>query len=598
MKRSHSSTPPTEYEQIWWLVSAEPLPGSGWILGIVDGRSHIPLAMEVFAGSPNTEKAWELVTEILAAAEERGQKPGSVEIEPTWLQQALEERLLAAGIETRKVRKPARGTPLVDTGVKDEEDRALTGLQFLDYGVTEDIPGLFSSGQINTRSIRALFRAAQHVYQTALWEDIDESEPIFVQVEQRNWQGFVVVLGQVSIEKGLAIFGAWEDARQAAEAVHSPPQTPPEGGVVALTFKAAEAIPQADRVAIRRYRLPVAGPSAYPQVLQITHEAIQPPDADRLVLLEAVMNALPNFVQRELQEALESGEAETLAEYEVETSQGSIRVTFGYPAGPEDGNGADEQAGAAFSEDEKQAMELAHRAWQADDEAERVRLAQEALALSPKAVEAYLTLAEEAEYPQKALEWLEKAVQEGERRFLETQDGAQNEIEAGGREPAGSGLWARKSARLYLRALQARAETLEQLGRGTEAIEGYTKLLALNPRDHSGARYPALALLLRLKRDTEAAAIIEQYSVDDSPDWLFGRALIGFRAQQEHAAQALEIADKRYPLVIPFLTGAKALLADPDEAGSQEEADAVTYALRAYPVWWSTLGAIDWLKSR
>jgi tetratricopeptide (TPR) repeat protein len=146
--------------------------------------------------------------------------------------------------------------------------------------------------------------------------------------------------------------------------------------------------------------------------------------------------------------------------------------------------------------------------------------------------------------------------------------------------------------------LQAKAETLEQLGRGAAALEVYQDLLRLNPADHAGGRYPALALLLRLNRNADATALIERYGEDDSPDWAFTRALIAFRAggNTSPARQALEHAARQHPHVVAFLTGATALLADPDEAGSQAEADAAAYALRAYPIWWSTPGAIEWLR--
>lgn len=585
MNYSDDPSPTTKAEQIWWQVTTASPGGVGWMLAIIDQHNRTPLALEVFEKAPDSETIWRLLAAMLRAAEERGQKPAQILFEPGWLAQDLSQRLEAAGVQplgSASERSQMTDTPVAgaDAG---ESPGAGTGQISPPAG---EFPPPLIDGEITPRSGRAFFRSAGRYYEAAPWKDVDEDAPIAVWVDSLGKNGFVTLLGQTGLTTGLAIYTRWEDVFQGASA-DSPLEQPPQAGVLAVTFEAAAGLPAADRAAIRRHRWPVVGPRAYPLPLWITPGRVQRPDHDALLFLETVLNALPDFVQHEALAVLDGDEAETLAEYEVETSRGTMRVRLAYPAGPEDESEITGLPGGMLDENEKRALTLAHEAWQTTDAAQRVRLAQEALTLSSSAIEAYLTLAEEAEFPQEALDWLEKAVQAGERTG------------AAAPQPGEAGLWTRRSARPYLRALQAKAETLEQLGRGAAALQVYQDLLRLNPPDHSGARYPALALLLRLRRDAEAEALSERYAEDDSPDWAFSRVLIAFRsgANPERAHALLDQAARQYPGVAAFLTGTTALLADPDEASSQAEADAAAYALRAYPIWWSTPGAIDWLRS-
>ena len=267
----------------------------------------------------------------------------------------------------------------------------------------------------------------------------------------------------------------------------------------------------------------------------------------------------------------------------------AVHLTLRYPAqGPLGDREIAEQL-LEMSAEQREAVALAHRAWNETDTERRLALAQQALALSPDAADAYTVLAEEAEYPQEALEWLEKAVAAGEAwltpEALERLDGVV--------------LWAAPAVRPFLRARLAMAETLEQLGRPEDALRHYLRLLELNPADHPGARYPALALLVRLKRDTEARELIERYKFEEAVDWDYTRALLAFRSggDSAQARRRLQKAIRRNPAVAEYLTAARPLPLDPAEtAESAAEEEAYEYALHNYPSWWSTQGAINWLK--
>jgi len=235
-----------------------------------------------------------------------------------------------------------------------------------------------------------------------------------------------------------------------------------------------------------------------------------------------------------------------------------------------------------------EANRLAEQAWEDEDVENRLRLAHAALDISPDCTEACLVLAYETETPEAAQEWLERAVQAGEQtigeQFIEENKGF---------------LWYWQEARPYLRARDGLAENLEALGRFEEALAAYMVLLRLNEEDHQGARYHALRLQLRLKHDDEAQNLIDEYKEDGSAVWAYSSALLAFRqvGEQSRSRKALKRAIRTNPYVPAYLIGEKPLPAEEPEAiGFGDDSEAIQYVLEHYPIWWSTPGAVGWLK--
>jgi tetratricopeptide (TPR) repeat protein len=241
-----------------------------------------------------------------------------------------------------------------------------------------------------------------------------------------------------------------------------------------------------------------------------------------------------------------------------------------------------------LDENLQKANELAHQAWLASESEKRIRLAQQALELSPECVEACLVLAEEAEQVEEALEFCQKGVQAGE-RILGEDFLAHNE----------GHLWAIRQARPYLYIRHMLAECLALLGEEEAALEHCMALLRLNPDDHQGVRYGALGLLLGLGLDEQAEALLEEYDEDESTTWPYSNALVAFRlhGNSAPARSGLKKALAFNPYVIPYLVGEKGLPAEPPEAiGVGDDSEAMYYVTKHYTYWWATPGAIDWLK--
>lgn len=90
--------------------------------------------------------------------------------------------------------------------------------------------------------------------------------------------------------------------------------------------------------------------------------------------------------------------------------------------------------------------------------------------------------------------------------------------------------WVDRETRAFLRAIYGKAMTQWHLGRYAPAAETLSGLLALNPKDHQGARFLIPMLHLLAEAPERAAAGFEKYSASyprdfSEPSFLFGWAL-------------------------------------------------------------------------
>jgi tetratricopeptide (TPR) repeat protein len=234
----------------------------------------------------------------------------------------------------------------------------------------------------------------------------------------------------------------------------------------------------------------------------------------------------------------------------------------------------------------ERAQDKMYEAWGAEDD-ERVKLAREALAISPDCADAYVLLAEEtAETVEEAKELYQKGVRAGERalgkEFFE--------------ENAGH-FWGILETRPYMRALAGLAETVEAMGEPTQAADHYRELLRLNPNDNQGNRFVFARCLLKAGADEELGKLLDQYEDDATAAWLYTRALWLFRKEgaTNQASGALVKAFKQNPFVPLYLLGVAQMPDEPPgyiEMGGETEA--VEYIGMNGLAWLDTRGAIQW----
>jgi tetratricopeptide (TPR) repeat protein len=234
------------------------------------------------------------------------------------------------------------------------------------------------------------------------------------------------------------------------------------------------------------------------------------------------------------------------------------------------------------------AQELMYDAWEATG-SRRVKLARQALEISPDCADAYVLLAEEARSLPEAKQLFEQGVRAGERALGP----------AAFEEDAGH-FWGIIETRPYMRAREGLASCLWRLGARRQAIEHYTDMLRLNPGDNQGIRYVLANCLLRENDQEALESLLNQYKDDVMAEWLYTRALLAFRREGagKKATAALKKALKQNMFVPAYLLGKKRLPRQlPGYIGFGDENEAVSYAAGAIAIWRETPGAIEWLSS-
>lgn len=239
----------------------------------------------------------------------------------------------------------------------------------------------------------------------------------------------------------------------------------------------------------------------------------------------------------------------------------------------------------------ERAQDLVYDAWDTSDRRERIRLAQEALSISPDCADAYVILAQEtARSAEEAEPLYAQGVAAGERAI-----GPELFEEAVGQ------FWGVLETRPYMRALEGLSQALWALDRREEAIARAQEMLRLNPDDNQGMRYTLLGWLLPAGRDEEAGALLEAYADDGAATWLYGQALHAFRREGDsrRSRRLLTEALRENPYVAGYLLGAWELPDRPPAAfGPGDEGEAQVVLLEQGHAWIETDGALEWLARR
>jgi tetratricopeptide (TPR) repeat protein len=236
----------------------------------------------------------------------------------------------------------------------------------------------------------------------------------------------------------------------------------------------------------------------------------------------------------------------------------------------------------------KRAQAIVYRAFGRLDPAERVRMAREALAISPDCADAHVLLAEHARTAREAMEHYELGVAAGERAL--DPDLFREEV---------GHFWGILETRPYMRAREGLAQALSSAGRKDRAIEHLREMLRLNPNDNQGIRFTLVSWLLTLGRDDEVKPVLERYHDAAWNSW-FTRALISFRRQGDthEGRRLLRIGDKSNPFILPWLLGDDAFPQErPTGYTPRSPEEAYFYVEGSRCAWRSTPGAIAWLRT-
>lgn len=575
-------------------VKLEGSDGLPTILILTSLTDEIVLHLDVYGASPPAEMLRETLLQAMRQPEQGDltpRRPKEVQFEQADLLEQIAPALRSIQVAASQGEAPA----LVDVLITE-----LTAT--LGAGQSE-LPGLLSVPGTDPKMIASLFEAAAGFYRRAPWKRIADVQSLAVTIDPPDQQVFVQVMGNGGMEFGLSLYTSWDDVLCMFQDADSPLEILPESGMHGLTFESKEDLPAADREALRKYGWKTAGRKAHPMPVIFTKDGqAERPPRQELLVYEALLRGLPAFIEQHLVEDGRGDFKPATAVIESRHADGPVRLTIEYPAG---------ELPEMIDEDEfflqeieqlaegkpildlpaslQEANRLADQAWLEKDPQHKLELARQALEISPDCSEAYLALAYESQTSEESQDWLEKAVQAGERLlgqdFISTNQGE---------------LWYWREARPYLRACGGLAEILEEQGQFEEALAQYLALLELDEDDHQGARYEALRLQLLLKQDEQALDLLDLYE-DDSTAWAYSRALLAFRQSGDvaHSRSLLKKAARSNRHVPAYLIGARPLPEQaPEAVGFGDESEAIEYALGHYALWWATPGAVDWLKKR
>lgn len=235
----------------------------------------------------------------------------------------------------------------------------------------------------------------------------------------------------------------------------------------------------------------------------------------------------------------------------------------------------------------EKAEELIWNAWESDGP-EKVRLAREALKISPDCADSYIILAElTSPTLQDKLNLYEQATRAGERAI-----GYLAFVQRAG------SFWGTTRTRPYMRARLGYARCLEQLGRRPEALKHYAEMLYLNPRDNQGVRYLLASGLLAEGDFMTFDKYFGKGPVEQTAFWLYPRALWRFQQSggTRRSTLALKKAMRQNPHVPKFLLGTEKIPETAPESYKQgDEDEAIGYVHIGYESWRKTRKALDWL---
>lgn len=480
--------------------------------------------------------------------------------------------------------------------------------------------------------MRAFAEAAGRFYQARPWQHLANEDLIVVDAPRApKGMAHISVLGNGGQQFGFACF----ESRAAFERVLEMTDARHMRRAFGVTFGPVEDLPFDDVDLWEEHALPVAGPVAYPMAADIGRDAIRRPSARELTHMEALLRALADTTEADLDQARWDRQVETfdgpvtmslslplLLEAEADDSprasrgrrsgfvpnlaeRGSVEIArfleqrefasldeinAALEEARQSGlfdQGAEEAAGRPLTPLE-QAQELAYDAQEAEGRL-RIKLARKALATSPDCADAYVVLGECAATPEAALDWYRQGIEAGERAIGSAFASLAGEF------------WGHLETRPYMRARLALAQTLYDLERLDEAIDHYRELLRLNPNDNQGARYLLLPALLEQGRDEDAEVLLGEYDGDIQAIWCFGAALWRFRSEGDGALARSELtsAVRRNPRVIDYLLDPDSMagvMAPHFTLGSKEEAAYAAEEL--YDAFEKTIGAFDWLRAQ
>jgi len=581
---------------------------------VVHQNTSTVLNLEVLQSAPTPDEVQQKLYQTMLKPLDKivsPNRPLEIHFEDRSLADSLHPTLQEVGVVTAYKPQRRQMSQLLDAiqkGVFDAEDK---------------IPGLLKQPGVKPEVVGRLFDAALAFFRAQLWIHLVDVDLLAILVSDQRDPYYVSIMGNAGHEYGLCVFRSWQEVETFFTVADSMDAIPQQGRHVFL-YNQPPYVSFNDIDAIEKYGWQLPASNLYPTPLLFMPDKVLRPKTDMLQWYEAVLRALPVFVEKYLQANSDGSYPPAETELKVQTSAGEVKVCIRYPGGDLTqvrswtsrrikSSSAVELASLPFPD--RRGMEgyiarftadmggfsmfidpaigaaqnIMYDAWDEPDPARRVRLAKIALKTSPLCADAYVLLAEQTRTRQQSLELYQSGVDAGRRALGEKFFADDENLEH---------FWGIMETRPFMRALQGLATTLWDLNRPEEALAHYRELLRLNPGDNQGIRYLLLDLLFELGRVDDVETLLKDYLDDWSADWSYSETLLAFRkfGDSRQAKKALKHALEVNQHVVDYLTGKKRIPSvKPPYITMGGEDEAIQYASQHLNYWRKTPGAVAWL---
>lgn len=587
-----------------------------FVLMIFDQASELLLDQQVLLKFPSVDELSQFITRVMKKSdislEMKPHRPTSILCEMLEWISGLREAMQPYSIEV------SLGQPL------EVVDEFIQGLNDYMRGDAPEIPGLLSVHGVTPELVADFFDAAAELWRSEPWVWLNDRQILAVHTQEDQDPWLVQIMGCGGYEYGFILYQHWQDILRPIKEGLSLSERLPGSGWHSLSFDPIDDLPVDDQIGIEDYGWSIENEGFCPFPGIFTHEAVQRPPREELILLEEIMLSVAAFTRDHLHSDGQGDFFQVETEIEVMTFDGPKEVKVHYPAGrftlEEIPYGAGEfdiadldsdvdvisfdrrsiernlaEFARSVGEDHPSpeilsAQDIIYQAWETDSAAERVKIAQNALEVSPHCADAYNILAEDgARTLAEALDYYRQGVEAGEKALGKSFF-----------EEEGGHFWGILETRPYMRARLGLANCLREAGELDKAIQHYSELLRLNTSDNQGIRYILLDVLMDMGQWQTAQELLGHYEDDHTCIWLYTRTLLTFyfSGATEEAERQLQAALELNPFVLDYLLRVERIPKDlPDLIIMGGDSEAVDYAAAHLNYWYRIPGAVDWLAS-
>lgn len=174
-----------------------------------------------------------------------------------------------------------------------------TLMQSMVRSMTSDseLPALVDSTCGALPAMAEFYSAASQFYKAAPWKNTAADSVIQIQSSSHDQPDYAVVMGQMGMTLGLAMYDDWQALQRALRGDVATSRADPKMTTTAVDYNEAFDINSIDLFHIEQYQWEIASPEAYPKVIHVEGRHIDNPSPDALRRVVDAMWAIPAFLQ-------------------------------------------------------------------------------------------------------------------------------------------------------------------------------------------------------------------------------------------------------------------------------------------------------------